>query len=87
MEVYYHVFLTASLLSFCCRTKRTRKHDDFGFGSVLKMLGSAEHCVTIEDSFIFKIYLSYVEIFVSMCMESVHKKDSTGRSSSYGAKL
>ena len=82
-------FLTASLLFVCYRTKRTRKHDVFGSGSVLKMLGSTEHCVTTEDSFIIKFYikLCHLEICVSMCMDSVHEKNSTGRSSSYGAKL
>ena len=90
MEVYYHAFLTASLFSVSYRTKRTRKHDVFGSGSVLKMLGSAEHCVTTEDSFIVKFYikLCHLEICVSLCMDFVHEKNSTERSSSYnGAKL
>ena len=78
-----------SLLSVCYRSKRTREHDDFGSGSVLKMLGSAEHRVAIEDSFIVRFYikLCHLEICVCMCMEYVHEEDSTGRSSSYGAKL
>ena len=88
VEVYYHAFLTASLFSVSYRTKRTRKHDVFGSGSVLKMLGSTEHCVTTEDSFIVKFYikLCHLEICVSLCVDSAHEKNSTG-SSSYGAKL
>ena len=83
------LFLSVSLLSVFYRTKRKRKQDDFRFGSVLKMTGSAEHRITIEDSFIVKFYtkLCHLEICVSLCMKSVHKKNSTRLSSSYGAKL
>ena len=82
-------FLTVGFLSVCYRTKRVRKQDDFGFGSILKMLRSAEHRITIEDSFIVKFYTKFchLEICVFMCMVSVHEKNSTGLSSSYGAKL
>ena len=78
------LFFTVSLLSVFYRTKRRRKQDDFGFSSVLKMLGSAGHPITIEDSFIVKFYikLCHLETCVSTCEDSVHEKNSTGRSSS-----